>query len=546
MTGDQQSGNGEITARILVVDDEAGIRDMLNYELSSHSYQVVTAVNGEDALEKIRAQKFHLVISDVKMPRMNGMDMLDAIKKLDPDVEVIMSTGFGTIETAVNAMKKGAYDFIQKPFNLDEILLLIEKALEKNELKILLGVYETSKAVLASLKLDELLPVMAELSLRTLKADDASILLASPDGCLQFAASAGLSAQTDARKKSCLTLGERVAGEVARNGAPAMIQGPLAGDARFKDIPGLREIRSSIVYPLSLGGKVLGVLNVNRTAKEEPFNAADLRHATIFCSQISQAINNAALYRELEQKIAALHEMQAQLVQSEKMAAIGQLSAGIAHEINNPLSGIMGFAEMLLKSEGLGPQQREDVETILQQSARCGKIVKNLLQFSRLKKGAETAVELPAVLDAALQLAGFDLRRALVEVTRDLPPDLPAVSGDASQLQQVFLNLIVNAGHALEGKTGGKLIISAAAAGGAVTLRFQDNGCGIPAENLTRVFDPFFTSKPAGKGTGLGLSMSFGILQQHRGSIRVESEEGKGAAFIITLPVRGEAPDGTV
>jgi signal transduction histidine kinase len=201
---------------------------------------------------------------------------------------------------------------------------------------------------------------------------------------------------------------------------------------------------------------------------------------------------------------------------------------------------------MLLKSEGLGPQQREDVETILQQSARCGKIVKNLLQFSRLKKGAETAVELPAVLDAALQLAGFDLRRALVEVTRDLPPDLPAVSGDASQLQQVFLNLIVNAGHALEGKTGGKLIISAAAAGGAVTLRFQDNGCGIPAENLTRVFDPFFTSKPAGKGTGLGLSMSFGILQQHRGSIRVESEEGKGAAFIITLPVRGEAPDGTV
>ncbi|PIU19867.1 MAG: response regulator, partial [Elusimicrobia bacterium CG08_land_8_20_14_0_20_59_10] len=114
-------------AKILVVDDEPGIRDMLSYELSSHNYRVVTAVNGEDALEKIRKEKFQLVISDVKMPRMDGIVMLEAIKKIAPDVEVIMSTGFGTIETAVSTMKKGAYDFIRKPFDLDEILALIEK-----------------------------------------------------------------------------------------------------------------------------------------------------------------------------------------------------------------------------------------------------------------------------------------------------------------------------------------------------------------------------------------------------------------------------------
>ena len=154
MNGNESGKKAGASAKILVVDDELGIRDMLSYELSSHDYGVVTAVNGEDALEKLRREKFQLVISDVKMPRMDGMEMLEAIKKLDPDVEVIMSTGFGTIETAVSAMKKGAYDFIQKPFNIDEILVLIEKALEKNELKILLGVYETSKAVLASLKLD--------------------------------------------------------------------------------------------------------------------------------------------------------------------------------------------------------------------------------------------------------------------------------------------------------------------------------------------------------------------------------------------------------
>jgi len=530
-------------AKILVVDDELGIRDMLSYELSSHNYRVVTAVNGEDALEKIRKEKFQLVISDVKMPRMDGMEMLEAIKKIDPDVEVIMSTGFGTIETAVSAMKKGAYDFIQKPFNLDEILALIEKALEKNELKVMLGVYESSKAVLSLIKLDELLPVMAKLTLQVLKADDASILLMGPDNCFQYAASAGLPAETEARRRTCLELGERVAGKVAKGREPVIINGPLESDDRFLGMAGLREIRSSIVYPLILEGKVLGLLNVNRTAQKEPFTAADLRHATIFCSQISQAINNAALFRELEDRIKEIQEMQSQLVQSEKLAGIGQLSAGIAHEINNPLAGIMGFAEIVLKSDGLSPQQRGDIETILKQSRRCGDIVKNLLQFSRIKKGKDTPVNVLPVLEASLQLAGFDLKRANIGVIKSFPADLPLITGNAGQLQQVFLNLIMNARQAMEGKKGAELRILASGKEDGVILRFEDNGCGIPPENISKVFDPFFTTKAVGKGTGLGLSVSYGIIKAHHGIISVESRAGIGTAFIISLPVCKEAPD---
>jgi len=540
MNGNENGKKAGASAKILVVDDELGIRDMLSYELSSHDYGVVTAVNGEDALEKLRGEKFQLVISDVKMPRMDGMEMLEAIKKLDPDVEVIMSTGFGTIETAVSAMKKGAYDFVQKPFNIDEILVLIEKALEKNELKVLLGVYETSKAVLASLKLDELLPIMARLSVQILKGDDASIMLLGQEGCLKVAASSGLSDDEAERKKACLALGERVAGIVARDQVPAIINGPLEDDPRFSGIKSLCSICSSIVYPLILDGKLLGVLNVNRTRRLEAFTPGDLRHATIFCSQITQAINNAALYRQLENKIREIQEMQSQLLQAEKMAAIGQLSASIAHEINNPLAGIMGFAEIVLKSDTLSAGQREDIETILRQSKRCGDIVKNLLQFSRRKKGGVNPMNLPPVLDAALQLAGFDLRRAEVEVIKSLPPELPSVMGDPAQLQQVFLNLIMNARQALEGKKGGKLKILGSAEGGRVVLRFEDTRCGIPAENLGKVFDPFFTTKEAGKGTGLGLSISYGIIEAHHGTIRVESRVGEGSVFTITLPADGE------
>lgn len=531
--------NTDADAKILVVDDEQGIRDMLSYELGLRGYKVATAANGAEALERVKGEKFQLVISDIRMPRMDGMEMLDAIKKTDPAVEVIMSTGYGTIETAVSAMKMGAYDFVQKPFNLSEIFALIEKALEKNELKIMLGVYETSKAVLSSLKLDELLPIMARSAMRVLKADDASIMLPDPEGRLAVAATAGCE-DLDCRN-ACLSAGERVAGRVAEKGEPVIINGPLAGDPRFSGIPELRAVCSSIVYPLSMAGRFLGVLNVNRAAASEPFTAADLRYATIFCSHISQALNNASLYRELEGKIKEIRDMQSQLVQSEKLAAIGQFSAGIAHEINNPLGGIMGFADLVLKSGGLTPQQREDIESILQQSRRCGDIVKNLLQFSRRKKAEAAPVDLAAVLDASLQLVGFELRRAGVTVARDFKAGLPRVTGDAGQLQQVFINLIMNAQQALEGRTGGELRISAAAESGFVVVRFRDNGPGIPPGNLEKVFEPFFSTKPAGKGTGLGLSVSYGIVRQHGGSIRAESREGEGAEFIVSLQVTGDA-----
>lgn len=521
--------------KILVVDDELGIRDMLSFELSAQNFQVATASNGKEAVDKVKNEKFHLVISDVKMPLMDGLEMLDAIKKLDPDMEVIMSTGYGTIETAVIAMKRGAYDFVQKPFNLDEILALIEKALEKNELKTMLGVYESSKAIFSSIKLDSLLPLMARLSVQILKADDASIMLVAPEGKLIVAAAAGI--QEDERKQSRLALGEWVAGKGAQSEVPTIIAGPLEKDPRFLNVSCLRDIRSSIVYPLVMKNEVFGVLSVNRTVKEEPFTAAELRHITILGSQIAQAIHNAKLYSELEKKMQEIQVMQFQLVQSEKMAALGQLATGVAHEINNPLTGILGLTEMLLQSKDLTVEQREDLESVLQQSKRCRKIVQNLLQFSRRRKPQEELIALNEILTPTLELTRGDLRAAHITIQTEIPDNLPAIRGDSSQLEQVFLNIIVNARHALAGREAALLKIRAFREAAKIIVSFEDNGPGIPPEDLGKVFDPFFTTKPIGRGTGLGLSISYGIIQQHHGTIRVESKVGVGATFVIELPI---------
>ncbi|HAT71381.1 MAG TPA: hypothetical protein DCS63_01015 [Elusimicrobia bacterium] len=534
--------SGESLAKVLVVDDEQGIRDMLAYELGLRGYQVVTAVNGAEALEKIKKEKIRLVISDVKMPRMDGMEMLAAIKTIAPDVEVIMSTGYGTIEMAVSAMKKGAYDFIQKPFDLEEIFALIEKALEKNELKVMLGVYEASKAVIAAIKLPELLPLIAKISIQVLKADEACIMLMNPGGRLSVEVAAG---RDDAQYRAyCLALGERAADKASGDGEPVIINGPPEDVRGFAGIKWLQGVSSCMVYPLAMGREVLGVLTVGRGGRGDPFTAADLRHATVFCSHISQAINNAALFRELEKRIEEIREMQSRLIQSEKLAAIGQIAAGIAHEINNPLAGIMGFAEMLLKSGGLDAQQREDIETIFQQSKRCGNIVRNLLQFSRRIKSPEMPVDVLAALKAALQLSAFELDGAGVTVTKDLSEDLPAVMGDPVQFEQVFLNLIMNARQALDGKKGAELKILAFREKGDLILRFEDNGCGIPPENIPRLFDPFFTTRPAGQGTGLGLPISRGIIQQYKGTIRAENRQGGGAVFTVSFPVFKEACNG--
>jgi two-component system NtrC family sensor kinase len=229
--------------------------------------------------------------------------------------------------------------------------------------------------------------------------------------------------------------------------------------------------------------------------------------------------------------------LQEQLIQSEKMSAVGQLIAGVAHDLNNPLASVVGFADFLIEAGQAPPHLRDPLETIRNEAERAAKIVRSLLTFARKHEGERRPQPIGPILDATLLLLQNELTVSRVSAHLTAAPDLPPVAVDANQLQQVFVNVIHNAVQAIAASGIGDTIeIRAGRAGDRVSVTVSDNGPGVPPEIAGRVFEPFFTTKAEGEGTGLGLSICQGIIREHGGSIVHESPEGGGAVFQIELP----------
>jgi two-component system NtrC family sensor kinase len=272
---------------------------------------------------------------------------------------------------------------------------------------------------------------------------------------------------------------------------------------------------------------------------------------------LQQSRDQIEMYnRTLEQKIAArtkeLDEAQNQLIQSEKMAAIGELAAGVAHELNNPMGGILGYAQYAqekLSKKQASELNEKDIESqcrfladIEQQARRCKTIVKNLLKFSRTSSKADFAYfDMNQALEETLTFVKHQLDMKKIELEMNLDENLPKYLGNASQLQQVFTDMMLNAQQAMP--EGGELKIETRYSPpigeftGCVEVEFSDTGSGIPSEALNKIFEPFFTTKEVGKGTGLGLSISYGIVKEHQGDILVRSKIGEGTTFMIVLPL---------
>ncbi len=241
---------------------------------------------------------------------------------------------------------------------------------------------------------------------------------------------------------------------------------------------------------------------------------------------------------ELKTRQDELAQAQALLVQSEKMAAFGQLGAGIAHEVKNPLAGIFGCAQLALMEAKEGTRLRTNVEIIKKETDRCRGIIDNLLKFARQEKALLEPTDINAVVSDAAAIVDHQLEMHEVKLSLELAEDVPPVRGNANQLQQVLMNLVINAQQAMEDQDGGSVKISTQMVGpDDVEIIVSDTGPGIPEENRAKLFEPFFTTKPTGKGTGLGLSVSFGIIQDHGGEITVDSEIGEGTEFKMRLPL---------
>jgi signal transduction histidine kinase len=251
------------------------------------------------------------------------------------------------------------------------------------------------------------------------------------------------------------------------------------------------------------------------------------------------------LESKVEERTRALKEAEQKLQQNVRLASLGQLAASVAHEINNPVSGVLNLSmlmQRILRDDGIPPGREAEFKRYLSQvtteTARIGRIVSDLLAFSRRGKPQRSPQDVNRLIRATLSLVDHKLKLATIALHTELAPDLPPVDCDGSQIQQVVLNLVLNAAEAVQSKGAGSITVRSGLSPGGRNVWFsvEDTGEGIPDAILPRIFDPFFTTKPEGKGVGLGLSVSYGIIHAHNGEIDVASHPGVGSVFAVTLP----------
>jgi signal transduction histidine kinase/CheY-like chemotaxis protein len=290
------------------------------------------------------------------------------------------------------------------------------------------------------------------------------------------------------------------------------------------------------VVPLKSGDQEMGVLCLGRKVSRAGFSVDDIYFVATFATQAAAAIEKAIL---LEKGRERERQMQQELIISSRLASIGKLAAGVAHELSNPLTAVVGFSQILLDRD-VPEDIKEDLEMINEQAERVAKIVSNLLTFARQSKAEVQYIDINSIISRVLEMRAYEMRVNNIQVTTQFDSDLPRTMADIGQLQQVFLNIIINAEQAMtKAHRKGKLSIKTEhiESNGSIIVSIADDGPGIAKGNLDKIFDPFFTTKSAGEGTGLGLSICHGIIKAHNGRIYAKSKSGKGATFFVELPI---------
>jgi C4-dicarboxylate-specific signal transduction histidine kinase len=357
----------------------------------------------------------------------------------------------------------------------------------------------------------------------------ASLHLVAGDGTtLELRADRGLSTEMREVNRR-LAVGEGIIGRVAANGTAAVwhdVAGspdllPSAQDAVRRD-----RIRGFVCVPIQARGHMLGTLSLGRQTNDQ-FNEGEVALLEATAHQIAIALDNARLSSEL--------------VHAEKLSAVGELASGVAHEINNPLTTILGLAQLMLTRPDVPAPVRERIGLVADEASRAAAIVQNLLMFARHYPPERRPCSLVEAVRRVIALKSYQLQQDKVRVTLELG-ECPTVFADENQMQQVLLNLVQNAHQAMARQSGErKLLVRLRPRDRHVAIEVLDSGPGIPPHLLSRIFDPFFTTKPPGEGSGLGLSVSYGIVAQHGGRLYAENRPEGGAMFVVDLPAEAHA-----
>ncbi len=546
-------------ANILVVDDEVETVEMISLLLEGQGYTVTPAYSGTEALEILRqgiqehtrggGSLIDLVILDVMIPDVDGYEVCRAIKQDEhlKYIPVIMVTGLGSVEDTTKGLAVGADDYVSKPFRSEELVARVKamlrvRAMEQELLQYaheLATLNEINKAITSSLDLDQILSQTMRGIRGILHVEAGSLLLLDEDsGLLEFKKI--LSGSHERMAEFKLKPGEGIAGHVVQDGQPLLVL-DAQNDPRF--CPRIDEAlgfvtRSVLCVPLKVKDKIIGAIEViNKLGGQ--FDEKDLWLLNYMAGSVAIAIENARLYAELSDFARELEKSQAQLVQAEKLAAMGRLAASIAHEINNPLQAIHNCLHLILRKPLDGEKKSRYLSMAQEEVERLIAIVQRMLEFYRPSREGLAPTDVHTIIENVLALSNKRLQHGKITVTKKLAPDLPTVYAVSDQLKQVFLNIVINAVEAMP--QGGELCIETKVSedGEELSVAFTDTGVGLSEKEQESIFEPFFTTKAT--GTGLGLSVSYGIIERHGGRIEVQSEPGKGATFTVYLPLNNPA-----
>ena len=524
--------------KILVLDDEPGITLLCSRLLKRAGYDVVVFTEAFPVYEHLRTQHVDLLLVDIRMPDADGFEVIGHAKELQPDIAVLIMTGFGTVETAIQALRQGVDGLLLKPFEQgSELVDTVKQAIIDSERKrdaaqilALRPLFSVTESLLSETRPDQLLELIKKAIQGHLRCTQVGYY------------------QIEGDQELCLLSGTRKAPDASRSKSDAALlrkikkyDGPLLMNTSGPDS---KEFRVQL-QKLELGAAMSvpvkrlntnSVIIVGRGQDEPPFREADMEMFLILSNQAAIALENARLYTELREYVKQVEESQQALLRAEKMATAGRLSVSIAHEVNNPLQSVQNCLHLAGREDLSEEQRTEYFELAKMELNRLMSTVQRMLDFYRPGAVSPAEVDLQGLLEYVINLMSKQLEKQNVQVHLNKPDNLPKIFAVGSQIQQVLINLILNSFDAMP--DGGELQISARAARGGVELLFQDSGPGIADDSLPNIFEPFYSTKDG--GTGLGLTVSYNIITAHGGTLELVSSNGPGACFRIYLPIGGK------
>lgn len=520
---------------IYVVDDEPGIALLCERVLSRAGYRVAVETSPRKAVGYFEDHPIDLLLVDIRMPEVDGFEVIQRVQRWQPDAAILIMTGHGTVDTAIQALRQGVDGLILKPFKQGaELVDAVKLAFADNQKKrdaartqALRPLFTVTEAMLSEIRRAPLL----DLIIKTITVQ----VHCSQAACYQKRNNTNeysrLAAKGAAESKPLLELISRA----DASDAPLLINSAGPGDHALKTLLSELELGSAILAPVH-HPSLSAVFYAAREVGEPAFRESDLEMFQILARQAATALENSRLYAEQVDYVRQIEASQKALIQAEKMAAAGRLSASIAHEINNPLQAVQNCLHLAGRADLPEAKRKEYFDLARAELERLMITARRMLDFYRPNASAQTQVNLADMLEYVLNLMSKQLSEAQVNVIRDIRADLPPITAVEGQIQQVFINLILNAADAMS-PGGGDLRITARKREGGVELLFRDSGAGVSSEEQANIFEPFFSTKDG--GTGLGLTVSYNIITAHGGSLELLADRAPGACFRILLPTGG-------